>query len=946
VNASIFWRLVWKEYRLQRAFWLAMLVFVPILLGLSMLAGNVSAEWIFVLSLALASLYAVGCGATLFATEHETGTFDFQRAVPVSPWQLFFGKMTFALASTVALLIVAIVVAALFAEIVHTQFDSVRPGLESRIWVQGGLAAAELLLWGTLFSLLLSQPLKAVVFALAGWAAVLTLTSVYADGPDYYTRAAWLRVAVAAAVAAADLGLGLRWFRPGSSRLRQTVLASAANSTRSLPTARPGLGGMFLRLVWQEWQHSRGMLALSTAMVLPAILLWLFKIFAIHSRWGWNSELSAALGAVWMFAAMAAAPLAGAWVFLGDWHAQSYRFLADRGVKPGLVWFSRQAVWLGAVAFWVTAGLLAVLASWPTLRDAVDADAGRFFSGVAVAVLLVFTAYTVGQSCSMLFRNSIVAGFLSLLLSGVVCAWAGLMWRLDVPFVWSVAPIPFSLLLATWLRTPGWLAEQRGLRAWWAPTLAVVLPAVVILVGVPAYRVLQIPAIGPGFNVQEFTRPISREDQATLELYRRALQAFVPRDKLAEYGSAADNDGSRRATDAAWVAANEEAIALALKASGRPAGDLAPAIDPFARDALYNLGHSGDFYNLGHFGDLLSASAAMVQREGRLDAAWERYRAAIRIAGRFSRRSAGQFDTSRTVYRALPGWSAAPGQTKERIAAAINELSMSALPPDAPADSIKASYLRQRRLMEANPETVSKAFRDEAEALKYTLWRRLLPWEHRRALRVVDWLAWHDLIMWQKAETAIRNGDRPAVLVADPVREIYRSNREPWNTWAKWRKWGEAIPLFDSWNWPHSPRLISEYASREAERRAALQILAIAAWKLEHGELPPTLDALVGKRLNKLPADPFADDRALFRYFPDGLPVAIKRVNSGPVVREETVLEANVPFLWSLGPQVVVREQGNPAIVVDRYRVNDGAEWQVPATEQEVWQSGLVFRIP
>ncbi|MCL4195489.1 MAG: hypothetical protein KJZ87_27375, partial [Thermoguttaceae bacterium] len=544
------------------------------------------------------------------------------------------------------------------------------------------------------------------------------------------------------------------------------------------------------------------------------------------------------------------------------------------------------------------------------------------------------------QSCSMLVRNSIVAGFLSLLLSGVVCAWAGLMWRLDVPFVWSVAPIPFSLLLATWLRTPGWLAEQRGLRAWCAPTLAVVLPAVAILVGVPSYRVLQIPAIGPGFDVQEFTRPISREDQATLELYRRAVQAFVPRDKLAEYGSVADNDSdmSRRAADAAWVAANEEAIALALEASRRPAGDLyVPPSDPFARDELFNL---------GHFGDLLSTSAAIQQREGRLDEAWERYRTTIRIAGRFSRRSAGQFDIPQTVYRALPGWAAAPGQTKERIAAAIDELSKSALPPDAPADSIKASYLRQRRLMEADPDTLSQAFRDEAEALKYTLWRSLLPWEHRRALRVVDRLAWHDLIMWRKAETAIRNGDRPAVLVADPFQEIYRSNREPWTTWAKWRNWGEVVPLFESWNWPHTHRLISDYTSREAERRAALQILAIAAWKLEHGELPPTLDMLVGEHLNEVPADPFADDRASFRYFPDGLPVAIKRVNSGPVVREETVLEANVPFLWSLGPRVIVRDQGNPAIAVDRYRVNVGAEWQVPATEQEVWQSGLVFRIP
>ncbi|NIO14943.1 MAG: hypothetical protein GTO31_13900, partial [Xanthomonadales bacterium] len=73
---------MWKELRLQRAFWIAMLVLTVLLqwvvVGMTP-AGPPRTNWLFEVAMVLAALYAVGCGATLFATEHETGTYDFQR---------------------------------------------------------------------------------------------------------------------------------------------------------------------------------------------------------------------------------------------------------------------------------------------------------------------------------------------------------------------------------------------------------------------------------------------------------------------------------------------------------------------------------------------------------------------------------------------------------------------------------------------------------------------------------------------------------------------------------------------------------------------------------------------------------------------------------------------------------------------------------------------------
>ena len=103
---AIVWRLVWKEYRLQRALWLAVLGIIVFgqLLGLLIADNADRATFLFHFGPALTALFAAGIGATLFAAERETGTFDFQRVLPAVPWAVYGVKVAVAVAAVVAML--------------------------------------------------------------------------------------------------------------------------------------------------------------------------------------------------------------------------------------------------------------------------------------------------------------------------------------------------------------------------------------------------------------------------------------------------------------------------------------------------------------------------------------------------------------------------------------------------------------------------------------------------------------------------------------------------------------------------------------------------------------------------------------------------------------------------------------------------------------------------
>jgi hypothetical protein len=78
----------------------------------------------------------------------------------------------------------------------------------------------------------------------------------------------------------------------------------------------------------------------------------------------------------------------------------------------------------------------------------------------------------------------------------------------------------------------------------------------------------------------------------------------------------------------------------------------------------------------------------------------------------------------------------------------------------------------------------------------------------------------------------------------------------------------------------------------EMRRRATLIVIALVAWRLEHGTLPQTLDQLDGVDLDEVPLDPW--NNKPFNYQPAGLPYEIK-------FPDPPSIAAGQPFLWSVG---------------------------------------------
>ena len=261
---AIFWRLIWKEYRVQRAFWIGIAVLTVLLICLarfSVVDPAARMDWQFGFAVVLPTLFAAACGGMLFAVDHEAGTYEFQRSLPVRPAHLLLSKFVFAFLSIMALYVVGWLAAVLLSGLPLADAFQILPSfvLFARRHMMGAASIffpLELFLWSSLFSLLLRRPLAAAIAGAA--AASVMLTIVFAGTTD--DAAIPLRVAVAAMLASAVIWLGFRWLGE-----RRITLATRPFARRS-PAQRPdqfrtsSWTRVVARLLWEDWRQSRGLL--------------------------------------------------------------------------------------------------------------------------------------------------------------------------------------------------------------------------------------------------------------------------------------------------------------------------------------------------------------------------------------------------------------------------------------------------------------------------------------------------------------------------------------------------------------------------------------------------------------------------------------------------------------------------------------------------------------
>jgi hypothetical protein len=112
--------------------------------------------------------------------------------------------------------------------------------------------------------------------------------------------------------------------------------------------------------------------------------------------------------------------------------------------------------------------------------------------------------------------------------------------------------------------------------------------------------------------------------------------------------------------------------------------------------------------------------------------------------------------------------------------------------------------------------------------------------------------------------------------------------------------------------------------------------LALEAWKLEHGQLPQSLDQLTGRYLDHPPVDPFWGK--LFQYYPRGVEFAFRDTRGKAV-------EPGTPFLWGPATRAADSDRSNTCRAGDRSMTSgDAAAPSVPP--EKMLPLGFAFAIP
>src|SRR5690349_20365362 len=107
---AMLWRMIWKEYRTQRGYWLVIAGFAIVLMLLFVwfISANdperLMAPW--TIAVMLPAVYALGCAAVVFAAESEDGTLEMLQIMAARTSRVFWAKVSFSFLSTLAMTLV------------------------------------------------------------------------------------------------------------------------------------------------------------------------------------------------------------------------------------------------------------------------------------------------------------------------------------------------------------------------------------------------------------------------------------------------------------------------------------------------------------------------------------------------------------------------------------------------------------------------------------------------------------------------------------------------------------------------------------------------------------------------------------------------------------------------------------------------------------------------
>lgn len=594
----------------------------------------------------------------------------------------------------------------------------------------------------------------------------------------------------------------------------------------------------------------------------------------------------------------------------------------------------------------------------------------------------VFTGFAVGQACSLCFRQALVAGFAAMVVSLPLCALGLAIWAWELPAAVFLFPLVVGLFAATWLRMPDWIVDRHTPRAWLKVAAAVMIPILFIVWQLPAARELvhgkdqlalaqiangwaartslnrngmsdDVSAVIANWLARDISEVTAANRAAGDRLIRLAeMIEWLPRPNGSDEQSDAklsrgeqyfqqDVDLNRKRLD--------EAVTLTSQAPGFP--------PLFEFDAK---GENPIFKHLSSLAVMLSNAGVVATEQGKLDDALKYHLAALQLWQRIADRAPTRilpFRELRGLQSRLVDWAAAAGQTSARIRQAIDAMEafdfIGTSPRVAwsPPGPLLSDYLEVREnLLGEQPASMLAG---GASFTKYLpLLAHHLPFERARALKLLDYLLfvrttqWYDVVarinqvrLQRRAHESIAQRGRDTTsddgnAIREQIQLAYESSFDyrhyipsddyPPYSWLRTtyllRDEMERLGSFGQW--------LQSFVNAQVALWGLRQQLALVAYRIDHGQYPESLDALVPDYLPFVPIDPYSSRQ--FEYQPKGLPLELRGIFGS-----ESSIAADTPFLWSVGALNAHLEKRT---IVETINANVDPSAEIPEIRHDVYE--------
>ncbi len=521
----------------------------------------------FLIALVFSALYTMTSAGLLFCNEHEEKTYSLIRSLPVSRKSLLAGKLGWLLAGSTAFLVLGLLVTlpwVVMCEsfgVADNRYNAFSASFTDSAW-QGLWVPVGCLLypmcWGLLFSTRLQNQMQAalatIFFSLfTFWCTIVPLQSLImemdrTDVPDWPWLLAMGLSCIGITLLAGGFGVysGSRWFDiwidKGSRfagdepSISQTARSRAAEYER-LATARFHKRGEFFALYRHVFRQSLTFFqSVIWINVVCIVLIAICNNRGIQSArdsfpQSLNTILEVVVGVSYCSLFVVAVAFCGS-VFSADQRTRA-AFLADRGIAPGKIWWSRflafLTVWTGCIIFDF------FLFSFSFSGKALDALA-EHPEGMPMVFGFLTIPLLIGTLVSMLFRSRIVS-----ILVTAALTWGFMIWLTLVGvyfqdgsnmhgglfdfiakqyhWLWYAAPILLGWLVASRLRCDDWLRGRSLWRSRRPVVCCIVLPFVVICCVIPFYRIYSVRLVDYGYRAApEALRPGFDSSPGSIEI--------------------------------------------------------------------------------------------------------------------------------------------------------------------------------------------------------------------------------------------------------------------------------------------------------------------------------------------------------------------------------------------------------------------------------------------